>query len=77
VLDELEIIGARGRVVTVLNKIDRIPPASREGALQHLRETFAGAVMVSATSGEGVSDLAAEVRETLGASALPLDHWVQ
>jgi GTP-binding protein HflX len=76
VLDELELIGARGRVITVLNKVDRIPAAIRQDTLQQLQATFADAIAVSAVTGEGVADLAAGVRTALGASALPLASWL-
>jgi GTP-binding protein HflX len=65
VVDELEQIGARAPIVTVLNKIDLIPADERSGVLADLRATFPDAVAVSAISKDGLSGLAAHVRDAL------------
>ncbi len=70
VADELEKIGARGPVVTVLNKIDLIPAEDRLRVLEELRSTFADAVMVSAVTGQGFEEL----RETV-AGKVPKAAW--
>jgi GTP-binding protein HflX len=77
VLDELEVIGARSRAITVLNKIDCIPVESRQATLQALQATFADAVPVSAVTGEGLAQLALRVRAVLGATPSMISAWAQ
>jgi GTPase len=62
VLDELETIGAKSPVITVLNKIDLIPAAERGQALTALYSTFPDAVAVSAVTKDGFGALADRVR---------------
>ena len=70
VLDELDEIGARSPVVTVLNKIDLIPEVGRQQALRDLQATFAGAIAVSAVTKQGFEALRDSV-----ASRLPVATW--
>jgi GTP-binding protein HflX len=77
VLDELEVIGARGQVITVLNKIDQIPLERREETLRQLQATFAGAVPVSAATGEGLPRLAGDVQAVLGGKTLLTGSWAR
>ncbi|MDB5057710.1 MAG: hypothetical protein JWO59_1182, partial [Chloroflexi bacterium] len=65
VLDELEAIGAKSPVITVLNKIDLIPADRKTETLAELHATFPDAVVVSALSKEGVGELADRVRAVL------------
>jgi GTP-binding protein HflX len=65
VLDELEVIGARAPVITVLNKVDLIPPERRGAALAELCATFQDGVPVSAVTKEGWDRLAGAVRTAL------------
>jgi GTP-binding protein HflX len=76
VLDELEVIGARGPVITVLNKIDCIPAESRQATLQALQSTFADAVPVSAVTGDGLPRLAVRVQAALGVPSALASAWV-
>jgi GTP-binding protein HflX len=71
VLDELEAIGARNPVLTVLNKIDLIPAETRRESLDALHATFPDAVMVSAVSKEGCADFARRVRDLLPMLTMP------
>jgi 50S ribosomal subunit-associated GTPase HflX len=75
VLDELEEIGARSQVLTVLNKIDLIPTADRAKALSDLHTTFPDAVMVSAITKHGFDALANHVRACLPAPIADSTLW--
>jgi len=75
VLDELEAIGARSPVITVLNKIDLLPEESRAETLAALRATFPDGIAVSARTKEGAQELAARVGEALG--ELVIRPWGQ
>ena len=65
VLDELEMIGASSLVVTVLNKMDLVPPDEREARVAALKATFPDGVLVSAVTGDGCAALAECVRAAL------------
>jgi len=71
VLDELEQIGARSQVITVLNKVDLIPADVRQQVLSELQTTFVNAVAVSAVSKEGFEQLRVSV-----AAKLPQLAWL-
>jgi len=66
VLDELELIGAKAPVVTVLNKIDLLPAERRQAALEALCTTFPDGVTVSAVTKYGCDVLAQRVASALG-----------
>jgi GTP-binding protein HflX len=68
VVDELELIGARSPVVSVLNKVDLLPAAMREQTVAALLATFQGAVAISATTGYGLDELNRVVRARLPAA---------
>jgi GTPase len=65
VVDELEQIGARAPIITVMNKIDLIPAELLSGVLADLFTTFPGAVAVSAITRAGLGDLRATVGAVL------------
>ncbi len=66
VLGELGIHAGEGRrIVEVWNKIDRVDAAHREALKTKAAATEPPAVLVSAVSGEGVSDLLATIERTL------------
>ena len=67
VLDELELIGAKAPVVTVLNKIDLLAAEHRQAAIEALCATFPDGVQVSAVTKQGCDALAQRVAAALGA----------
>jgi GTP-binding protein HflX len=74
VLDELEAIGARAPVITVLNKIDRVPADQRAHVMQELCATFPDGVVVSALGREGLDRLAERVGLAMAGMRAAHDH---
>ena len=70
VSETLEEIGATGKpTITVLNKVDRLAPAT----LSALQSAFPDSIPISARAGEGLDDLLALVEEVLEMQMVWLD----
>jgi GTP-binding protein HflX len=64
-LDELDAIGARAPILTILNKCDALSGPEGERRMEELARTFPDGVFVSGSTGSGLQTLATRVSSTL------------